>query len=129
MRPLHYASKFGHSLLAKESLILKACQSANSIDDTLALIRALTEHGADIDAVSASGQSSLSAACSRPHLALDLVRFLQQEEARVRHTDYPALWRNDKLPSWEKRAIHTALNEYAAEGLKADELNWLIMFL
>ncbi|KAK8178165.1 ankyrin repeat-containing domain protein [Phyllosticta citrichinensis] len=117
------------STRTKESLILKACQTANSIDDALALIRALAEHGADINAVSASGQTPLSVACSRQDLALDLVRFLLQNGARVRHTDYPALWRNDKLPSWEKRAIHTALNEYAAEGLRGEELSWLIMSL
>lgn len=74
-----------------------------------------------------SNETPLTAACSRTHSTLDVVRLLLKEGAVVTSKDYLSLWRNQAIPMWEKKAVHAALNEVAGDGFKRDEIRWIMM--
>ncbi|KAF9630940.1 putative ankyrin repeat protein [Lasiodiplodia theobromae] len=109
-----------------------AARSARA-DDAVALVRVLLEYGAEVVdevggvVVDQAGQSPLTVACARPAEALDVVKVLLAAGVPVRHVDYRALWRNEKLRAWEKTAVHAALNEFASEDLRRDEVEWAIV--
>lgn len=109
-----------------------AARSARA-DDAVALVRVLLEYGAEVvdkkggAVVDQAGQSPLTVACARPAEALDVVKVLLAAGVPVRHVDYRALWRNEKLRAWEKTAVHAALNEVASEDLRRDEVEWAIV--
>lgn len=109
-----------------------AARSARA-DDAVALVRVLLEYGAEVvdevggAVVDQAGQSPLTVACARPAEALDVVKVLLAAGVPVRHVDYRALWRNEKLRAWEKTAVHAALNEVASEDLRKDEVEWAIV--
>ncbi|KAF2146739.1 uncharacterized protein K452DRAFT_314969 [Aplosporella prunicola CBS 121167] len=133
-------------------LALRLLQSAPTAAPDV--VRALLRHGADVEAsralVAACGAvgpalqlleagaapngsgkdgeaTPLLAACSRAGDALDVVRLLVGRGAAPSHQDFCAVWRNERLKMWEKKAVHAAMNEVAREELRRDEVEWLMV--
>ncbi|GME24193.1 uncharacterized protein K452DRAFT_314969 [Neofusicoccum parvum] len=124
---LHFGARINAKTKDGNTALLEACRAPTDAQDAILLVQILLEHGARANVRNSDNQTPISAACSRSHSALDIVRLLVRHGARVRSMDYLSLWRNQALPTWEKKAVHAAFNEVANEGLRKEEMEWLIM--
>lgn len=127
---IHHLLHHGASPTRIPCLLATACAAPAPAPIVLDVVRALLAHGADPNGgsdVDESTTTPLSAACARPADALDVVRLLVAHGARPRHQDFCAAWRNGRLRTWEKRALHAAMGEVAGAELRRDEVEWLIV--
>ncbi|KAK0637880.1 Ankyrin-3 [Lasiodiplodia hormozganensis] len=138
---IHHLLHHNASPTRVPGLLATACAAPAPAPVVLDVVRALLAHGADPNGgggTAATGGSSsssvdestptpLSAACARPADALDVVRLLVAHGATPRHQDFCAAWRNGRLRTWEKRALHAAMGEVAGAELRRDEVEWLIV--
>lgn len=104
-----------------------ACAAPGPAPVVLDVVRALLAHGADPNGGEGETPTPLSAACSRPVDALDVVRLLVAHGAAPAHQDFCAAWRNGRLRTWEKRALHAAMSEVSGAELRRDEVEWLMV--
>ncbi|KAB2572151.1 Ankyrin-1 [Lasiodiplodia theobromae] len=127
---IHHLLHHNASPTRVPGLLATACAAPAPAPVVLDVVRALLAHGADPNGGSDVDESTLtplSAACARPADALDVVRLLVAHGARPRHQDFCAAWRNGRLRTWEKRALHAAMGEVAGAELRRDEVEWLIV--
>ncbi|KAF9638968.1 putative ankyrin repeat protein [Lasiodiplodia theobromae] len=127
---IHHLLHHNASPTRVPGLLATACAAPAPAPVVLDVVRALLAHGADPNeggSEEATTLTPLSAACARPADALDVVRLLVAHGATPRHQDFCAAWRNGRLRTWEKRALHAAMGEVAGAELRRDEVEWLIV--